>query len=341
MESMSPSTKSRTYAFVRSRTYYREYDYRLLTPITAISKHINNYFSDCVRQLLKDSSSYSPAEWDKPTWLLVKKENCLLWGIAIHNRIFSEKYYKEEFGRDVRCFCGVVFVDYDGESIELPYSISAFQPIFDNVVGRMWKERIFESENVEVAFEKADKYIYSGCKENTLNFDLKICRLLPNNVAKEKLLSAALTVQSDVSIAIDVIEDKQVSTQRTSLRNAVMRYGQKSYDIVLKEEQNNPEEEKHDSNNVIGEEEILICQKCGKKVRFLNNHGICDECKRRKFIMQIICICAGVLIVGMLVAEMFISHKATDAQSTNQEETIIQPEIQQECMDSIEVKVEF
>ena len=338
---MLPSTNSCTYAFVRSRTYYREYDYRLLTPITAISKHINNYFSDCVRQLLKDSSSYSPVEWDEPIWLLVKNENCLLWGIAINNRIFSKKCYKEEFGRDVRCFCGVVFVDYDAESIELPYSISAFQPIFDNVVGRMWKERIFESENVEVDIGKADKYIHSGCKDNSLNLDEGICRLLPNNVDKEKLLSAALTVQSNVSIAIDVIEDKQVSAQRTSLRNAVIRYRGKSYDIVLKEEQNNPKEEKHDGNNVIGLEEIHVCPKCGKKVRFLNNHGIYDECKRRKTIKRLIYICAGALIAGMLMAEMFISHKATDAQSAKQEETIIQPEIQQEYMDSIEVKVKL
>lgn len=295
----------KTYAFVRSRTFYREFDYRLLTPITEIPQNIEEYFSGCVSQFLSDGTEKED-EWDKPAWLLIKKENCLLWGLSIYNRIFSRECDKEESGRTgLRCFCGVVIADYDKANITLPYEISAFQHIFDKTVKFMWKGHDYEIPNVKVELGYSDNNISSSLFSESLNNDENICRLFPNTQDATVLLSACLASKADTSIAVNVIELKQVLGEHVSIRNVILRNHNEKNDIIVDPTKCSRLQDQMETVIETGDNgpDPMSCNKCRRQVTWLDQNGICEDCirkmKRRRII---VCIFIGALILmGLFV----------------------------------------
>ena len=248
----------KTFAFVRSRTYYREFDYRLLTPISVLPTNIHQNFSNSVRNLLSDSVT----AWDIPTWLLIKQDRFLLWGVAINNSVFSVDCDKEEVGRrGVRCFCGVVITDYSPLSIRLPYDIQAFTPVFNETVGKMWKERIQEQPDTSVELGRSNVYVEPTQFDGTLNTNSHICRIFPSKIDSIELLSACLACESDISIAINVTDKDQIcnTTSALPIFNAVMKGGHSFYDIPIKQK----------------------CRKCGKLVEETID-GLCEDCQPKE-----------------------------------------------------------
>lgn len=283
------------FAFVRTRTYYREYDYRLLTPVTSLPAEIQNHFSRCVNNLINDSAS----EWDKPTWLLIKHGNYLLWGLAVNNNIFSEECCEEEVGRRrVRCFCGVVINISETSTIRLPYEVKAFQPIFDRTVAKAWMERVYEIPDVLVEFGEYDFYIEPGRYVNDLNMDNHICRLFPSSTNSMELLSAALTANSDMSVAVNVLNSSQVCdpSKAIPILNAIMRNASSTTDLPVRykckqcgqlvEEVHNGlcnscREPRGDTPIVKPEPITAVCNKCGEEVLHVDDNGYCNECSNR------------------------------------------------------------
>lgn len=318
------------YAFVRSRTYYREYDYRLLTPLSKISKITHQYFEKCVRNILSDSSK-NETEWDEPTWLLIKQDKCILWGVACNNRIFSKDCSEEEVGRrGVRCFCGVVYVEADVNSLKLPYSVQAFQPIFDCTIGALWKERISEKQDVIVSLGETNEYIESAVWKNELNVSSHICRLLPSSSDTKALLSACLTASTDISIAVNVMTQEQVYDKKTfiALLNAVMRHGNSTIDIPIKQkckkcgtwvddlndglcDDCRKREDSAQSEELIQDatpDVLYTCVRCGKQTDWTNEKGLCIECiERQKRRQQIRYIIIGVLLMFIFIVKMCAS----------------------------------
>lgn len=319
------------YAFVRSRTYYREYDYRLLTPITKISKTAHQYFEKCVRNILSDSSQ-NETEWNEPTWLLIKQDNCILWGVACNNSTFSKECCQEEVGRrSVRCFCGVVYVDADANSLKLPYNVQAFQSVFDSTIGYLWKERVSEKPDVIVSLGKANEYIESARWKNELNVNPQICRLLPTCLDTKELLSACLTVSTDISIAVNVMTQEQVYDKKTfiALLNAVMRHGRSTIDLPIKQKckkcetwsdelidglcndcRERESTAEHKAPDYEDSPEVLyVCVKCGKQTEWVNEKGLCADCANKQYRKQLI----RYIVIGLFVL-FFICIKMCSAE---------------------------
>lgn len=330
------------YAFVRSRTYYREYDYRLLTPITKISKTAHQYFEKCVRNILSDSSQ-NETEWNEPTWLLIKQDNCILWGVACNNSTFSKECCQEEVGRrGVRCFCGVVYVDADANSLKLPYNVQAFQSVFDSTIGYLWKERVSEKPDVIVSLGKANEYIESAGWKNELNVNPQICRLLPTSLDTKELLSACLTVSTDISIAVNVMTQEQVYDKKTfvALLNAVMRHGRSTIDLPIKQkckkcgtwvdelvdglcnecQKQRKLAEKEEIERIEKQEERILytCVKCGNQKDWVNNKGLCIDCEEKQYRKKITnYILIGLSILILLCVKMCSSRdKQQDVSSS-------------------------
>lgn len=328
------------YAFVRSRTYYREYDYRLLTPITKISKTAHQYFEKCVRNILSDSSK-NETEWDEPTWLFIKQDKYILWGLACNNRIFSTECCQEEVGRrGVRCFCGVVYVDADANSLKLPYCVQAFQSIFDSTIGYLWEKRVSEMPDVIVSLGEASEYIESAGWKNELNVNPRICRMLPPSSDTKELLSACLTVSTDISIAVNVMTQEQVYDKKTfiALLNAVMRQGMSTIDLPIKQKckkcgtwvdeltdglcNDCREREGIPEHKAPGHEEyqevLYICEKCGKQTEWVNDKGLCVDCAEKQYKNRIIrYIFIGMAILFVLLVKMCSSgDKQQDVSSS-------------------------
>lgn len=325
--------EQKTYAFVRSRTFYREYDYRLLTPITQIPTSIHQYFERCVRNLLSDSSQ-NENEWDKPTWLLVKYDIYVLWGVAINNKEFSIECYQEEVAsRPVRCFCGVVYANYDIDAIKLPYSVQAFKPVFDSVIGKYWKERVAEIPDVIISLGDAKEYIEPSAGRDDLNENPQKCRLLPASVNAKDLLSACLASHADTSIAVGAVEIDQVYNEKSNiaLLNAVMRYGTSTIDVPLKQkckkcgalvdklvdglcdecQKQRKLAEKEEIERIKKQEERILytCVKCGNQKDWVNDKGICIDCEEKQYRKKITnYILIGLSILILLCVKMCSSR---------------------------------
>ena len=316
--------EQKTYAFVRSRTYYREYDYRLLTPITKIPTLVHRHFEKCVRNILSDSTK-NEAEWDEPTWLFIKQDKYVLWGVACNNKIFSEDCYQEELAnRPVRCFCGVVYVDIGEQSLKLPYNIQAFQPVFDCTIGQLWKERVAEMPDVPVSLGDAYEYITPAGWKEELNINPRICRLFPSLSNAKELLSACLSSSEDISMAIDVVDKDQVYDKKssTAILNVVMRHGMSKIDLPIKQKckmcgawvdelvdglcddcrrkESVPKVE--DTNvHIPPKKNIYTCVECGKQTEWINKKGLCFDCEEKRYRKKLI----RYIIIGVSILLLF------------------------------------
>lgn len=252
----------KTFAFVRSRTYYREFDYRLLTPISSLPKDVHTHFSKSVSNLMRDSAS----DWESPTWLLIKHADYLLWGFAVSNSVFSPEFDKEEIGRTgLRCFCGVVITDYSPYELRLPFDINAFRSVFNHTVGALWEKRIYELPNTKVELDEADNYIEPTGYGANLNINANVCRLFASDTDSHALLSAALSCKYDISVAVNVMDSSQVYDSKAAypILNAIMRNSSTTTDIMV-------------SRN---------CSKCGKVSNDIVD-GMCHDCRSHNDVQE-------------------------------------------------------
>ena len=291
----------KTFAYIYSRTWDR--DFRVLTKCDVLPHEIKMVFDAQIKALLNDS--VPPSSYNQPTWLLSKKDKYLLWGFSIANNLLSDEFTNDKFGRSIPCFCGVIYAGFT-DSLQLPFSIVSFKPMFNKVMNLVWKPGSGSAANVEVSFEQTN-LIIPASNYGEVNTKDYLCRLFPGNANDKELISQCLSVSKDVSIATNVLKRNQVCDNKEGnipLMNAVMRSEMVQHedvqvkhqcskcgkwerslidgmcDFCFKEEQGKQEDIKETKRK-------FICEKCKNTVEDVDDKGFCYECgvKRKKRIL--------------------------------------------------------
>ena len=291
----------KTFAYIYSRTWDR--DFHVLTKCDVLPDEIRLVFDAQIKALLNDS--VSPDSYNQPTWLLSRKRKYLLWGFSITNNLLSDEFTNDKFGRSIPCFCGVIYVDFT-DSLQLPYSIEPFKPMFNKVMNSVWKPGSGSAANIEVSLGQTN-LIISASNYGEVNTKDYLCRLFPSNINDKELLSQCLSVPKDVSIAINVLKRNQVCDNKEGnipLMNAVMRSDMVKHEDVLVKHQCSKcgkwervlmdgmcdfcfKEEQEKREDIKETKHMFICRKCENAVDAVDDKGICHECrvKRKKRIL--------------------------------------------------------
>ena len=198
----------KAYVFIYSRT--SEKDYR---PLTIIPD------SRCPKEFLMKAESRatgliraSDNELEQPQWLFMKEGNCVIWGVVCMNWLLDSRYSNDKTDTPIRGFTAFVIPNYNGES--LPYGVSCFSIPFCKVMDELFFAYSSSVSNVEVEIPTEGKCIEPGGWSNTLNTDIRYCKIMPCSVNGTSLLKEALRYSDDISIAINVAKAESINDKK-------------------------------------------------------------------------------------------------------------------------------
>ena len=206
------------YVFIYSRT--SEKDYRPITQIT--SQICPNEFLMRVEARATGLLRASDHQLEEPQWLFMKEDDCAIWGLACMNKLLDEQYSLDKTGTPIRCFVAIVIPDYKGQP--LPFEIEAFVNPFHKVMDVIFNGYSSYVENVSVDLPNCNECVYPSKWNEALNTDIRYCKFFSRNTDGKSLLGAAISYEGDISIAINIADDRCVNNKKLCPpMNAVMR----------------------------------------------------------------------------------------------------------------------
>jgi len=263
------------------------------------------------------------AQLVKPSWVLVKKNGYLLWGIAVVNKVLGD-VNQDKYNRPTRGFFGLIS---DGDISRLPYSISYFEELYSTYVTPIWDSPI-QTKQMECqvpAISGSDFIIKSPRLDNEINVSADKCRLFPSNSESKALIEAVFASFEDCSIATNIHKRNQgieFGKDKLSFTNIVM-----SSDSRLKSTEDVKVFVKDVPSVIIQESPIKgdadkidysICPECGAPI--FGDEVLCPGCKARqqnkkylKYVLYGIAafICWVLVIKGERIREMILPPKPT------------------------------
>jgi len=316
----------KAYTYLYSRSYYINVsnDYSFLTLIDELPADVKRSFNSKVRLLMSDKVSYE--FYLTPTWLLVKEQNCLLWGMAVANCQLTEKdFCNDQLGRNLVCFCGVVFCNID-DSVRLPFSVNAFTSAFESFMSEHFRDYVQTTmRNVAFPFDGSLESIVCMPDSRMLNTDKSVCRIFPYSTDRKRLVAESLSTSADISLVIDAAPELQLYNDScVFVQNAIIRNYEKAENIVVKKKEEHKEKPKErprvsDSNDydkddkeIQHKEEECKCRICGKQTEHVNEDGVCLDCeeklKRKKTIRYF---CIGFFVIVSVLCVIKYLHNET------------------------------
>lgn len=210
----------KAYVYIYSRTL--EKDYR---PITTIS------CPGCPKEFLMRAQlrasgllKASDIQLEQPQWLFMKEGNCAIWGVACMNKLLDSRYANDKTDTPIRGFTAFVIPDYNGEA--LPYDVACFSGPFCNVMDALFSSYSSSVSDIEVEFPIGNKCITAIGWNDTINTDIRYCKIMPCGVDGTSLLRSVMGSPEDISIAINVAKEDSVKNKEVCPpMNAVMRDG--------------------------------------------------------------------------------------------------------------------
>ncbi len=269
------------YPYIYTATRY--HDFRVVT-----SQMLHN-LPNSVAQYLEDvAHAMIMAENNQlmfPSWILVKKEGYILWGMASLNNVLGDKSDDDD-KRPVRGFFGFIT---DGTISKLPFSISFFKELYAKYVLPIWDsyeqtEQVTECMPAISGFDFIEK---SSRLSSEINVDDSICRIFPSTYDSKSLIEAVFSSVEDCSIATNVHSKKQCvefGKDRISFTNAVMSSDSKvnkTSDVkvfVPKKVDDIITDSVKENEKVVQKESV--CSICGNPVN--DNENICEGCKNKQ-----------------------------------------------------------
>lgn len=320
---------TRKYLFCYTRT--KNIDYRNVYGVdaTICPQPIQDIFLGKISALLNKTADENLKE---PVYVYFRQDDIILYGIACLNSVLSADYCLEKTNGRVRGFFGIIEKTNDVVQT-IPYSLDLYIKLYEKYIVPKWSSFTFHyNENIEldIPIDVSDSVI-KPLAGSSLNNDLNICRVFLSPRISNNLLSEALAYKGNMSIAIGISNNEQVTEDNFPLMNATLKNDEcRSYEDVAVyhicskcgrrtkhiryyglcakcyEEQITVSHKIND-DSVISETPQLFCNKCGKKANELyTEKGLCTECykeyvvskqKSRKYFA----ILMGIIIVVLLM----------------------------------------
>ena len=263
------------------------YDFRVVTSksLTGVPRTIVHLATDIARTLIDAENN----QLEEPTWVLVKKDGFLLWGMSALNKVLGEPNQDKE-KRPTRGFFGFIT---DSNIAKLPYSISYFKRLYETYVVPIWDsyEQLYQIIGNAPEISGSDFIEKSSRLNDEINTDDCICRIFPSSSECKSLIEAVFSYNGDCSIATNVHRKRQCvefGKDNISFTNAVMSSdsGQKALEDVtvfvpheipkVTDIANDTPLENH-SNDI---QNNPVCPICGSSV--YNYGDICANCKNEQ-----------------------------------------------------------
>lgn len=191
------------YPYIYTGTRY--HDFRVVTSqmLHNLPNSLAQYFEDVAHAMIMAENN----QLMFPSWILVKKEGYILWGMASLNNVLGDKSDDDD-KRPVRGFFGFIT---DGTISKLPFSISFFKELYAKYVLPIWDsyeqtEQVTESMPAISGFDFIEK---SSCLSSEINVNDSICRIFPNSFESKSLIEAVFASSGDCSIATNIHTKKQ------------------------------------------------------------------------------------------------------------------------------------
>lgn len=335
---------TRKYLFCYTRT--KNIDYRNVYGVDAsiCPQPIQDIFFGRISALLNKTADENLKD---PVYVYFRQDDIILYGIACLNSVLSADYCLEKTNGRVRGFFGIIEKTNDVAQA-VPYSLDFYIKLYEKYIVPKWSSFTFHyNENIELSIpiDVSDSVI-KPLAGSSLNSDLNICRVFLSPRLSAKWLSEALAYKGNMSIAIGISNNEQVTEDNFPLMNATLKNEEcRSYEDVAVcytcskcgrrtkhiryyglcatcyEEQITVSHKIKD-DSVISETPQLFCNKCGKKANELyTDKGLCAECyyedvvhkqKTRRNIGIIIC-----LIIVISLMFLFNTNYLSNILNTN------------------------
>lgn len=234
--------------FIYTRT--RNHDYRLVTSKSL--EDVSSQFKNLATEVARTMIDASDKQLDKPSWVLIKKDGYVLWGISVINKALSDMSH-DKCERPVRGFFGFISDDHIDK---LPYDISYFVELYRTYVLPIW-DSYDQLEQIirPIPPLKGNDFIEKASQlSDEININETTCRIFPYRPEIRVLIEAVFSSTHDCSIAINIHKTEQCvkfGDDKMSFMNAVM-----SDDSVIKTIKDlvvfvQPMEEKSSSDNSV------------------------------------------------------------------------------------------
>lgn len=197
-----------------------------------------------------------------PRWVLIKEDNIIVWGICCMNELLSIKNYSDIKGRKVKGFFSLVLSDFDGEDVYVPYSVEFFQKLYQKEVEPCWECHEGSSHRSSKVYSYSDiqDVIYASNESGIIDLNSSpfLCKAL-GDVNVKKAVATALC-HKNVSLITGCQSFSESYKAEENFLNCITLDSREELHAVQKK-----------------------CPKCGKKVSFFTEHGVCYECDKQIF----------------------------------------------------------
>lgn len=253
----------KTYLYCYTRTKYIDYRHVFGLSYTLCPEDVQDVFTQRIRAILNNTDD---SNLSTPVYIFFREGNYILYGVACLNRELSTEYCNERTNGRVRGFIGIV-VDTSYEHISsVPLSLDFYEELYKQHIAPIWESYTFQYENdrmVNTDLLPISKNIVASRQTPNINTDSKQCRLFSNAWDGEILMSEALGLASNISIALNLDNEQQATMpDYYPLMNAQMKYSinESFEDVNVK----------------------FRCRQCGTLVDKLCNENMCHKCWNEK-----------------------------------------------------------
>lgn len=348
---------TRKYLFCYTRT--KNIDYRNVYGVDAsiCPQPIQDIFLGRISALLNNTADEN---LEDPVYVYFRQDDIILYGIACLNSVLSADYCLEKTNGRVRGFFGIIEKVNDIAQA-VPYSHDFYIKLYEKYIVPKWSSFTFHyNENIElgIPIDVSDSVI-KPTAGSSLNSNLNICRVFLSPRLSNNLLSEALAYKGNMSIAIGISNNEQVTEDNISLMNATLKNDEcRSYEDVAvyhicskcgrrtKQIHSNgfctecyekqiADSHKIEEKSIISDALQFICNKCGKKAdKLYTKKGLCAECykeyvvskrKKRRNIGIIICLIIVVLLIFLFNPKCLSDILNTDVKPMDNCEKYLNP----------------
>ena len=158
-----------------------------------------------------------------PRWLFSKRDNLLLWGIGIQNKMLNEDVYKDFTGRPVRGFFGII-IDLSQQEGVIPFDVDFFKRIYTSYILPIWEVEFdtFKKSSIQFDFDVEQfTFIKGSTPTVNLNYDVDKTRIL-GEVKLSDVFSSALSSDADTSIVAGFSSKAHAYAHEYCYENAVV-----------------------------------------------------------------------------------------------------------------------
>lgn len=251
---------TRKYLFCYTRT--KNIDYRNVYGVDAsiCPQPIQDIFLGRISALLNNTADENLKD---PLYVYFRQDDIILYGIACLNSVLSADYCLEKTNGRVRGFLGIIEKVNDAVQA-IPYSLDFYIKLYEKYIVPKWSSFTFHyNENIELSIpiDVSDSVI-KPLAGSSLNSDLNICRVFLSPRLSSKCLSEALAYKGNMSIAIGISNNEQVTEDNFPLMNATLKNEEcRSYEDVAV---------------------CHTCSNCGRKVKQIHSNGLCTDCSEKQ-----------------------------------------------------------